>query len=828
MSAGAHDDCFHCGQPVPAGVRYAVAIEGEERAMCCIGCQAVARAIVDGGLGDYYRHRTESALTAREIVPEVLQRLTLYDRPELQESFVRDAGEHEREAALILEGITCAACVWLNERHVGALPGVLEFRINYSTRRASVRWDARTIQLSDILRAIGAIGYIAHPYDAARQEALQRKERGAALRRLAVAGLGTMQAMMFAVALYGGAYYGIEPGMEQFLRWASFVAATPVVLYAGLPFFSNAWRDLRRRRAGMDVPVALAIGSTYLASTWATATHGGEIYFESASMFVFFLLVGRFLELGARQRANQAVEGLAKLMPVMAWRVSDAGEELVAAADLRPGDRVRVRPGEAVPADGRVLEGVSTVDESLLTGESLPRARAQGDEVVAGTMNVESPLLMRVEKVGQDTMLSAIQRLLDRAQTEKPPSARLAEWGTGWFVLAVLALTAVVGLVWWQIAPAQAFWVMIAMLVASCPCALALATPMAVTAATGSLAGAGVLTTRGHALEALAGATHIVFDKTGTLTEGRLQLEEVVVLREGLTRAAVLDLAAALEQGSEHPVARVLAARGARPAVAQDLVSTPGQGMEGRVEGRRLRIGSSAFVAALAGGAPTPAVARPGSSVVALGDEAGPIAQVVLSDQLRAGARETVAALQARGLAVLLLSGDAEEAVRHLAQSLGIREYAGGLRPEGKLAHLQALQAQGAIVAMVGDGVNDAPVLAAAHVSLAMASGTQIAQASADMILFSERLPPLVEAVDKARATVRNIRQNVGWALGYNGIALPIAALGFLTPWLAALGMSASSLIVVLNALRLRGKRAEPAAAPGAVRAAPSAAAPGP
>lgn len=810
---GAEASCFHCGQPIPPGAHYGVTIHTQPRAMCCPGCQAVAQAIVDAGLSDYYLHRTETPAGPADAMPAALRdELALYDRPELQRSFVRVDDAQVREAALILEGIVCAACVWLNERHVKSLPGVLEFAVNYSTHRARLRWDDSRIHLSDILKAIRDIGYRAHPFDPGRQEEVYQRERNAALRRLAVAGLGMMQVMMLAVALWIG---GDEPdyeGMMQFIRWVAFLVATPVVLYAGSSFFTSAWRDLRQRQLGMDVPVALAIGSTYLASGWATITASGEVYFESVTMFVFFLLTGRYLEMGARQRAGQATEALGKLLPAMAIRITDQGDVPVPVADLAPGDRVRIRPGDTVPADGTVLEGRSSVNEAMITGESLPRLRQSGDELTGGTVNVESPLVMRVDKVGADTLLSAIQRLLDRAQTEKPRLARMAERGTGHFVAAVLLLTAIVGAVWWfWIDPSRAFWVVVAMLVVTCPCALALATPVALTAATGSLTGRGVLVTRGHALETLAEATDVVFDKTGTLTEGRLARAETLVLGDR-GEAACLALAAVLEQGSEHPVARVFQRAGTPAGQLTEQRSTPGLGMEGRVDGARYRIGAADFVAALAPAQPWPTQAlaelahrHPTGSLVLLGGESGPLAAFVLEDRLREDAAECVAVLKARGLGVHLFSGDHPDTVRHVAAGLGIDQARGGLRPEDKLQALAELQARpGAVVAMVGDGINDAPVLSRAHVSIAMAEGTHLAQASADMILYGDRLGQLPNAHRLSRRMVQIVRQNIRWAIGYNVIALPVAASGVLTPWMAALGMSLSSLIVVVNSLRLR------------------------
>jgi Cu2+-exporting ATPase len=764
----------------------------------------VAQAIVDGGLTDYYRHRTATSVTAQNLVPEELHNLAIYDQPEVQRSFVtnepRDAAEI-KQASLILEGIVCAACVWLNERHVNALPGVIEFRVNYATHRAHVKWDNTLIHLSEILGAIAAIGYIAHPFDPGRQEQLYKKEKSQALRRLAVAGLGAMQVMMLAVALYAGDYQGMESRMQTFFRWVSLLIASPVVLYSARPFFISALRDLKRMQLGMDVPVALAIGGAYLASVWATLSRSGEVYFDSVTMFTFFLLAGRYLEMGARHRAGQAAEELVKLLPAMATRLTETGEEVVAVVELAPGDRVRVKPGDSIPADGRVIEGSSSVDESLLTGESLPLTRSIHDEVVGGTVNVESPLIIEVEKVGEDTVLAAIQRLLHRAQTEKPRLAGLADRVAGIFVGVILLLALLVGWWWWQHQPDEAFWIVLSMLVVTCPCALSLATPAALTAATGSLTRLGVLTTRGHALETLARASHIILDKTGTLTTGRLHLEQIT-LQGSLDESACLRIAAALEQASEHPVARALSHEVTDAPLAREVEAIPGQGLQGLVDGVRYRIGQPGYVCELLGQS-LDNIVEGTQTEVWLASEQGLLAVFSLSDSLRPGAAEAVADLRQLGLTPLLFSGDSEAAVAKVAQQLGMQDFCARMRPEDKLHAMHALQAKGALVAMVGDGVNDAPVLAGAQVSLAMGSGTQLAQASADMVLLSEHLPHLPRAVEMARATLRIIRQNLGWAVVYNIVALPLAAMGYVAPWMAAIGMSASSLIVVLNALRL-------------------------
>ena len=804
--------CFHCGLPVPHGAPYPIQYENQPQQTCCAGCQAVAQTIIDSGQGAYYVHRTALPVTPQQIEAELAQ-LGLYDLPEIQQSFVRMEDEHIREAALMLENIVCAACVWLNERHIAALPGVLSVDINYATRRARVRWDASRIQLSAILKAVSDIGYLAHPFDPARSDDMHKRERNTAIKRLAVAGLGMMQVMMYALPAYFAT--DLATDTRVLMRWASLVLTLPVVGYSAWPFFVGAWRDLKRRTLGMDVPVALGVGTAFVASVYSTFSGHGEVYYDSITMFIFLLLTGRFLEMNARRRAGAAVEELVKLIPAATTRLPDwpaRDEEPAPVARLAVGDHVLVRPGETLPADGVIVEGSSAVSEAMLTGESLPLSKTVGARVVGGSLNQASPLVMRVEKLGADTRLASIVRLLDRAQSEKPRIAQLADRAAAWFVGVLLVITVLVGLAWYVIDPSKALWIVVSILVVTCPCALGLATPAALTTATGRLTRLGLLTTRGHALETLARATDLVFDKTGTLTYGRLSVRRVVPL-DGRSEADVSALAAALEAGSEHPIAKALRTATPSTLTVSEIRNTPGLGVEGIIHGHAYRLGAPRFAAA--GIAPPDAdggvhpkngheYPKGGhESWVALAEDGQLIAWFALADTPRADARAALAALRELGLCVHLLSGDGEAAVRANAQQLDIADWRAGALPEDKLAYVQALQREGRIVAMVGDGINDAPVLAAAQVSIAMGEGADVAQAAADMVMLGSTLATLPEGVALARKTQQIIRQNLGWALGYNLIAIPAAALGYVTPWLAGIGMSGSSLLVVLNALRL-------------------------
>ena len=807
-AAAAAADCFHCGQPVPDGFDRSVHIAGHDEPMCCHGCAAVARAIVDSGLTDFYRLRTEPAPNARELVPEALKRLIIYDDPSVQKGFVRSE-EGLRVASLILEGISCAACVWLNERHVAALPGVKSVQINYATRRARVVWDDARIRLSDILRAIGEIGYIAHPYDPARHHEILERERRELLKRLGVAGILGMQVMILAVSLYAGAFSGIERGFERFFRWTSLVLVLPVLGYSAQPFFRAAVRDLRARRIGMDVPVSLGLIVAFGGSLWATLTMHGEVYYDSIVMFVFLLLGARFFELVARVHAARAIEPLANRTPDAAIRLRDDGnDDVVPITSLCVGDRVRIRPGDIVPADGHVLEGQSSADESLLTGESMPVAKGVGDLVVGGSLNVESPLIVRVERTGDDTLLSGILRLLERAQGEKPRIAQLADRVAVWFVGAVLLATVVVAAIWWVADSTRLLPIVIAMLVVTCPCALSLATPAAITAVTGNLARRGLLVTRGRAIEALARATHVAFDKTGTLTLGRPQVVEVRTFGGTADRDA-RTIASALERYSEHPIARaIIAAAGSVPApAATELTNVPGAGIMGIVGAHRYRVGTRRFIAAAGIRAPT---ADETSTLVFLADENSVLAVFRIEDEIRPDAEALVTQCRRLGLKPVLLTGDHAAVARRVAAAVGIEQsdVRADLTPADKLDEIRRLRETGAVVAMIGDGVNDAAALAAAHVSIAIATGSPLAAASADMVLMSPHLAALEQGVELARKTIRIIRQNLTRSLLYNSVALPAAALGYVPPWLAAIGMSASSLLVVLNALRLAGGRA--------------------
>ncbi|WP_028451045.1 heavy metal translocating P-type ATPase [Chitinilyticum aquatile] len=796
--------CFHCCEPVPGPASFPVRFRGSEHPCCCAGCQAVARTIIDSGLERYYDDRTDTATPATPIPAELLAQLRLYDDEQLQDSFVNAASEESREAHLLLEGITCAACIWLNEQHISRLPGVLAVSINYSTHRARVRWDPARIKLSAILEAITVIGYRAHPYDHAKAEEAWNKRNKQAQFRLWTAGLSMMQVMMFAVPVYLAPAGEIAPEWLSLLNWASMLLTLPVVLYSSWPFYESAWRDLKRRRAGMDLPVTIGVLAAFVASLHSLWQGHGEVYFDSVSMFVFLLLGGRYLEMRARHRAGAATEQLVKLIPAFTHKLSGSGAEQqleeYPVSKLAVGDLVVCRPGEIIPVDGLVVDGKSEVDEALLSGESTPIQKQAGDAVTGGASNLRSPLTIRVTQIGEHTRLASIVRLLDAAMQHKPQLAQLADRIAGWFVLALLLIAGATWWYWQMHDPAHALPITVAVLVISCPCALSLATPAALVAATGHLAHLGILSHRPDSLEDAAQITDIVFDKTGTLTIGQPGLRAIIPFEA--TAAEASRIAAALEASSNHPLAHALKLPDTTPA--SDVEYHPGGGMTGTVAGQRYFIGNPGFIAAQCPNAqarPLPQNSR--ETLLVLAREDAWLAALLLGDTLRDDAHEMVSTLTAAGFTLHLLSGDHPDAVMHVADTLGIKQATGQASPEQKLDYVQKLQAGGRKVMMLGDGINDAPVLAAAHVSVAMGCGVDISHAAGDMVLLNNRLngiPRLLALAGKTRAI---IRQNLAWALAYNIAAIPLAASGFVTPWLASAGMAASSLLVVCNALRL-------------------------
>ncbi len=812
--------CFHCGQPVAASADWHVNIEGVERAMCCPGCAAVAQTIVDIGQTSYYHERSGFAAPGEAGVAAALVPAALA-LPEDDPNII-DNGD-ARETTLLVEGIRCAACVWLIEHRLRQVEGVEHANLNVATEKLFVRWHKDKTTAAALLEAVRSIGYNAWPYDTSRHDAQLQKASRTLGRQLFVAGLSMMQVMMYVAPEYMAGDDGtLDAGMASLMRWASLLLTLPAIAYSAQPFLKGAWSSLKARVLGMDVPVALGIMAAFIGSAVSTFRGHGEVYYDSVTMFIFLLLASRYLEMVARRKAASALSRLRHGVPEMAQRLA-AWPDLrdattVPASALAAGDHIIVKGGEAVAADCVVVEGSTAVDLSLLTGESAPQRKTVGDAIPGGAVNAGSPVVLRVETPARESTLAGLLKLIERAGSAKPQIAQWADRTASWFVAALLLFAAASFGFWSWHDAARAWPVAIAVLVVSCPCALSLATPSALAAATDRLLGKGALVVQPHVLETLHRTTHIVFDKTGTLTEGCPTVQSIDAI-DGARIIGILRVAAALETGSAHPIARAISAaaeaHGAGAAGATGLQELAGQGLEGMVNGVRYRLGTAAYVAGIAG-SPVPRSGLAGVAGAAGATDSSPMTTVWLgmqgrwlgrfriSDALRADARRTVEFFQRLGKEVVLLSGDQQSLAESVAGQLGITQAIGDCLPDEKLAYVQALQARGGVVAMVGDGINDAAVLSAADVSFAMGSGATLAQVHADCVLLDARLPLLTETARSADKTMRVIRQNLAWATLYNIVAIPAAAFGVLNPWLSGVGMAASSAIVVLNALRLR------------------------
>ena len=739
---------------------------------------------------------------------------SVLDDPVEQQDFTQDCevqGRAAFESVLLVQGMYCAACSDAVESAVAGRPGVLSAQVHAATRRLVLRWDPALTRISDLARAVGDAGYRLLPL----QQALSVNERLAetrkALWRLFVAGFCMMQVMMYTTPMYVTEPGEIDADLLHLLRWACWILSVPVLLFASGPFFRNAWRDLRQGRVGMDTPVSIGILVTFIASSGATFDPAGpwghEIWYDSLTMFVFFLLGGRYLELKARDRTAGALDALINRLPERCERQrDDGGFEPVSLKRLQSGDVVRVQAGQAFPGDGRLLSDGATVDEALLTGESHPVTRRRGEALVAGSFNLAGAALMRIERLGRDTRFAQIVQLMERAATDKPRLAQLADRIAAPFLLLVLLAAALSGWWWWQINPDRAIAVAVAVLIVTCPCALSLATPVAMLASAGALARRGVLVRRLQAFEALAGIDAVVFDKTGTLTRDRVVLREVLV-RDGLDPQRALALAAPLARASLHPVSRAIARaaeeiRLPEPAFSE-VQEVPGRGLQAGQGDALLRLGSAGFC-----GLDEAELLRAGRSVADrpcafLCDARGWLATFVLDEGVREEAAAVVARLHELGLETRLLSGDRAQAAERVARQLGIKVVVAQASPERKLAELLELQQQGRRLAMVGDGLNDGPVLARADCSFALGHGAPLAQAQSDFVVQSGQLDEVVAAIVLARKTLQVVRQNLVWAAVYNLLAVPLALAGWMPPWLAGLGMAASSLLVIGNALRL-------------------------
>ena len=800
--------CYHCSSHILPGDLIEAELGGEPRSFCCPGCMAIAQTIHGEGLEVFYARRSQAgdkpaAYLASNEIPE---KLKPYDDPSLRGRFTRSSeGEDSLETTLRLEKIRCAACVWLCEQHLRRNAGVQDVQINYVTQKVMVRFSPEKTSLARLLFEIERIGYEAWPFEPSQSLDRAKKERRQLLSRLGVAMLGMMQVMMYAWPTYVDA--DITPEFEVLLGWTSWILTVPVMVYSAGPIFQAAWRSVQSFRQthmlGMDVPIALALALAFIAGTINLINGSSQSYFDSITMFVAFILAARYVELLARQDAQGGAEALAKQLPATCERAIDypASQEIevVPVVNCDPGQILRVSPGEVVPADGVLVENVSALDESLLTGESKPVDKKIGDRVYAGTHNILNPFFMKIDAVGQSTRIAGIASLLDQALLAKPVMVSLAEKWAAYFVAFLLFSAFASSAIWLYFDPSRAWTVLVSVLVASCPCALSLAVPTAMAAAQGAVTKLGLLIVRGHVMEGLVKATDLVLDKTGTLTMGQPELQEIINLRAGYRREDALALAAALESGQRHPLALSLLRATEKENLSIPLLSEPVINLLGRgLSSGSYRLGSALWL----GVEQSSQLGQYGQ--VHLADEQGLIASFVFLDTPRVGLEEFLKVVKSRNIAVHLVSGDDRDTVAWWAHHVGIESHRGGCTPEDKYDYIERLQKEGRFIWAIGDGVNDAPLLARADISIAVGAGAPLAAAGADAILTAVSLEPLAKTLLLADKTQAIIKENLLWALIYNLLAIPAAMMGWVNPWVAGIGMSLSSLAVTLNAWRLR------------------------
>ena len=839
-------NCYHCQQPVPAGIHIT---DDHGHAYCCHACEAVAHIISAHHLEQYYQVRDRPA--PRPEHPYDPAHWQAYDLPEIAAQYTYKDGD-DQEIHLYIDGLHCAACTWLISHALQDAHGINHTRINLGTGRAEIRW--RDTPLSAILATIASLGYTPNLHTPDEEDNKQRRERNHDLLRLIVAGLGMMQVMMFATGLYTGAWHGIDHEYEQLLRWISLICSAPVMLYSGYPYLKNAWLGLRHRQPNMDLPIALACAGAWLASLYHTLIGRGEIYYDGVTMFIFFISISRYLEAHTRRRARHNQQHFARLLPDAVYKYNDRGEtQLVPLPAIQPGDHIRVLPTHTIPVDGEITHGASRIDENMLTGESTPQYKTSGDRVHAGSTNLQSPLDIRVTQTGQQTTLAAIRRISARAEQHRSPQIDRNQALAQQTVLAVLILAAAGYLLWQWIEPTRAFDIALAILVATCPCALSLATPTVLTAALNHAHKHHILIKNSNTLDRLTHIRRILFDKTGTLTQGKYQLRRSDYYGEP---RRLLAIAKTLETHSTHPIAWYYSQQPVATVAMDNIEQHSGKGISGDYDGSRWHIGSAAYMQengvaipladlppplqdALAsaagegrgGGKPDRLTAAASTAIpnneieqpaaaetpatpentthVYLAENRELRAHYQLGDPERDNLAATLARLQAH-YHLAIASGDRAENVARLAARYSIADWHGGLDPAAKLALLEANDPEHTL--MIGDGINDAPVLARASVSVAVGRANPLSQTHADIVLLKngpEALPYLLELAARSR---RITRQNLAWATVYNLTILPLAISGHLTPWIAALGMSTSSLLVIANALRIHRTPPPPAA----------------
>jgi len=816
--------CFHCGLPATGSTACHGDVAGEKHPFCCTGCLNVCQVIHEAGLDSFYTRLQKREATISP-PPDAPTDIDQYDLQEVQQEFTKTLTDGSRQARLMVEGIHCAACVWLIEKALTGMDGITKAEVNLVHHRLLLQWQPDKVSLPEIMTRLASLGYAAVPFNLESVEGTLHKQNRQLLFRLGFAGFGAMNIMWISIALYAGAFSGVSAEYRQFFHWVSLAIATPVLLHSGGRILTSAWRGLRQLRLSMDLPISIGALATFSYSLWQTIRGNEHVYFDTVVVFLFVILIGRYLEALARRNASSATLRLMELQPRMATRLTaDGSEERVAVRKLKPGDHLRIKPGDKVPADGFIIEGHSHIDESMLTGESHPVHKQAGSRIAGGTVNGENPLIMQVEQTGSNTMLARIIHLVESAQGSKARIQRLADRIVPWFVAITLVLAGLTFIYWWIQADFDtALLAATAVLIITCPCALGLATPMAIAVSTGFAAKHGVLVRNGEALEHLSEVTHVVLDKTGTLTTGHMRVTDILPVGDSLDvqaqRNRLLQLAGAIERHYSHPLANAVCAtmedEGLPFPPCSDPQLLPGLGISGHVDGQKVRIGNQRLMQK-AGIVISDSISEACNNIET--DMAVPVLIAVngtllgllrIEDQLRQGAFELVASLGQHGLGITLLTGDSEAAASHLQQQLSTRasipiQVIAGVLPEDKANHVAALQQQGEHVLMAGDGINDAPALAQADISIAMGSGTDVSMECSDIVLMGSALQRIPWAIMLGIRTLKTIRQNLVLSLTYNIILVPVAMAAWVTPVFAALAMPFSSLLVIGNAILIR------------------------
>ncbi|MDD2722096.1 MAG: heavy metal translocating P-type ATPase [Gallionella sp.] len=807
-NSAADANCFHCGLPIASDADFRSQLGGHTRKFCCFACKSVCEAIYQAGLEGYYQRTPQGTLLAPPPTPP--RDIEMYDLDEVQQDFVRVEGD-QRDAHLLIEGIHCAACVWLIERSMMRMPGVFSANVNMAGKRLHLRWDDTRVKLSALIRRLSEIGYAGVPYDPETAEGAMKKSNRSLLFRLFFAGFTMMNLNLIAIALYTGADRG---QFVSFFQWMAFALATPTLLYSGFPFFKGAWGGLRNARLTMDLPIALGLTVTYAYSAYATLNGMTQIYFDTVTNLTFVILIGRYLEGMFRHQAVAATNRLMDLQPRVATVIREGEEKVVSVRAIQLGERVLVKPGSKIAMDGLVCEGQSSVDESMLSGESMPVKKQVGDTVAAGTLNGSGMLMLEVRALAQESTLAKIIRLVEEAQSSKAPIQRISDSIVPWFVLITLLFSGVTFFLWssdFELALMAATSV----LIITCPCALGMATPMSIAVASGLGAKHGILVKNGEVLETLSNVTHFIFDKTGTLTEGKMRVEQVLVT-EGMNADDVMPVAASVERYSEHGVANAIV-RWAddrklpyRNITVHEFHATAGAGVTAVIGNHSVVIGTAGWLVKCSIVLkqellePLSVLESQARTCVHMAIAGEHVAVIVLADTLRKDALALVNTLREAGIEMTLLSGDRRPVVEAVAKQLGGIKVIAEVLPQDKDRVIQQLQQQGECVAMVGDGVNDAPALIRANVGIALGSGTDVSVESADIVLMQNELDKVRQATILSRRTLRTIRQNIGLSFVYNIIMIPLAMSAHVTPLMAALTMPISSLLVIGNAARIR------------------------